>query len=101
MLSPSQPPNRLLGKSASLRQRRETVRITLHVIRIAGCAAGAVVAALGTLWLLQGLGAVRLAPILCFADCAPVQGPSLVWAAAGAILIAAGGVAAALSLRRR
>ncbi len=45
---------------------------------------------LGGLWLLQGLGLVHVRPILCFADCAPVQGPSLNWAIAGAILVAAG-----------
>ena len=39
---------------------------------------------LGGLWLPQGLGLVEVRPILCFADCAPVQGPSL--AAASAVL---------------
>ena len=44
---------------------------------------GALAIMLGGLWLLQGLGVVRLRPILCFADCAPVQGPSTTWALIG------------------
>ena len=31
---------------------------------------------LGGLWLVQGLGLVQIRPILCFADCEPVQGSS-------------------------
>ena len=54
---------------------------------------------LGGLWLLQGLGLVRVRPILCFADCDPIQGASTVWAAAGAVLTAAGGVALFWSFR--
>ena len=45
---------------------------------------------LGGLWLIQGLGLVQIRPILCLADCEPVQGPSTVWAILGAILMAAG-----------
>jgi hypothetical protein len=47
---------------------------------------------LGALWLLQGLGVVHLRPLLCFADCAPVQGPSVTWAAIGAVMLTVGGV---------
>ncbi|WP_309663500.1 hypothetical protein [Tabrizicola sp.] len=46
---------------------------------------------LGALWLLQGLGVVHLRPLLCFADCAPVQGPSVTWAVIGAVTLAVGG----------
>ena len=45
---------------------------------------------LGGLWLLQGLGIVHLRPILCFADCEPLQGPSVTWAVIGAIVLSAG-----------
>jgi len=31
---------------------------------------------LGELWFLQGLGLLHVRPILCFVDCAPIQGPS-------------------------
>lgn len=62
---------------------------------------GLIAASLGMLWLLQGLGIVHLRPILCFADCAPVQGPSTLWAVIGALLFAAGGTAVWWSLTRR
>jgi hypothetical protein len=52
---------------------------------------GIIAVLLGGLWLLQGLGLVHVRPILCFADCAPVQGPSLTWAIVGAIALAVGG----------
>lgn len=45
---------------------------------------------LGGLWLLQGLGFVHLRPILCFANCAPVQGPSTTWTIVGAVVLTAG-----------
>ena len=52
--------------------------------------AGLVTALLGAFWLLQGLGLVNIQPILCFADCVPVQEPSTVWAVIGALALAAG-----------
>jgi hypothetical protein len=54
---------------------------------------------LGGLWLLQGLGVVRIRPILCVANCAPVQGPSTGWAIAGAIVLGLG-IAAVVRSRR-
>lgn len=56
---------------------------------------------LGGLWLLQGLGIVHLRPILCFADCAPLQGPSVTWAVIGAVTLAAGGIGVAWSRRQK
>jgi hypothetical protein len=56
---------------------------------------------LGGLWLLQGLGLVHVKPILCFADCAPVQGPSALWAVVGGALLLAGLAALARAMRRR
>jgi hypothetical protein len=53
---------------------------------------GVISALLGGLWLLQGLGIVHLRPILCFADCAAIQGSSLAWAVIGAIALAVGGI---------
>lgn len=47
---------------------------------------------LGWLWLLQGLGIVHMRPILCFADCAPVQGSSVTWAIIGTVTLAVGGI---------
>ena len=56
---------------------------------------------LGGLWLLQGLGAVHVQPILCFADCAPIQGASPTWAIVGVLVITVGVVAIYFSLKRR
>lgn len=52
---------------------------------------GIIAVLLGGLWLLQGLGIVHLRPILCFADCVPIQGPSITWAVIGAVMLVVGG----------
>ena len=62
---------------------------------------GVVAALLGGLWLLQGLGIVQIRPILCFANCDPVQGPSATWAVVGAVVLAVGGAAVFWSLKPR
>lgn len=51
---------------------------------------GVLAVLLGGLWLLQGLGVVHLRPILCVADCEPLQGPSATWAVTGFLVLAAG-----------
>lgn len=56
---------------------------------------------LGGLWMLQGLGLVQMQPILCFANCDPIQGPSVTWAVAGAVLLAVGGATIFWSLNER
>lgn len=56
---------------------------------------------LGGLWLLQGLGVVHLRPILCVAACDEVQEPSATWAVVGFLVLAAGALGIARSLRRR
>lgn len=61
---------------------------------------GVICVLLGGLWLLQGLGVVHLRPILCFADCVPVHGPSLVWAVIGGLMVTAGALAVFFALRR-
>jgi hypothetical protein len=55
---------------------------------------------LGGLWLLQGLGLVHVRPILCFANCAPVQGPSSAWTIIGFLVFATGVLAIRHSRRR-
>jgi hypothetical protein len=62
---------------------------------------GVIAVLLGGLWLLQGLGLVHIRPILCFADCEPIVGPSPGWAIAGAVALVAGGLAVLWSLGRR
>jgi hypothetical protein len=61
---------------------------------------GLIAVMLGGLWILQGLGAVHIQPILCFADCAPIHGASLVWTIIGFLMTAAG-VAAIIRSRKR
>ena len=56
---------------------------------------------LGGLWLLQGLGVVHLRPILCFANCAPVEGPSSTWAGIGVVVLTAGVLVLLYSRGRR
>jgi hypothetical protein len=62
---------------------------------------GVISVLLGGLWLLQGLGLVQVRPILCFADCEPIQGVSPVWAIIGFLLVAAGVIAIFFSLKGR
>jgi hypothetical protein len=58
-------------------------------------------ALLGGLWLLQGLGLVQVGPILCFADCEPLKGPSVTWAVLGLLLLIAGALGMVYSLKHR
>ena len=59
-------------------------------MRIIALVGGVLGVLLGGLWMLQGLGLVHLRPILCFANCEPVQGPSTLWTVVGAIVLIAG-----------
>jgi hypothetical protein len=61
------------------------------MIRIIALVFSVIAILLGGLWLLQGLGVVHLRPILCFADCEPLQGPSTAWAVIGAVTLVVGG----------
>lgn len=61
---------------------------------------GVIVAALGALWLVQGLGVVEIAPVLCVADCEPVIGGSVQWVVTGVVALMAGLVSIRAGLRR-
>ncbi len=67
--------------------------------QIIGTLLGVFVAILGLLWLLQGTGILRMRPILCIANCEEVVGPSLFWAAAGAVALIIGAIVVAVSVR--
>ena len=56
---------------------------------------------LGALWLLQGLGIVHIRPVLCFSDCAPIEGKSATWAGIGAAVLTLGGACIFWSLQKR
>jgi len=56
---------------------------------------------LGGLWFLQGADLIHLRPILCFADCKPVEGGSIGWMTAGVFLLVAGVLAIRAGLRAR
>ena len=61
---------------------------------------GLIVALLGTLWLVQGLGLIEIGPILCFADCEPITGGSFQWTVIGAIVLFVGVAIARAGLNR-
>ena len=58
---------------------------------VAGLTGRLIVALLVGLWLLQGFGIVQMQPILCFANCDPIQGPSATWTVIGALMLAVDG----------
>lgn len=62
---------------------------------------GIVAVLLGGLWLVQGLGLMRIEPIACVAECETLEGPSPLWAGIGAGLFAAGALAIWWGLKRR
>lgn len=60
----------------------------------------AIAVLLGGLWLVQGLGLVEIRPILCFANCEPIQGPSLTWTIVGFLTMTGGALGLLRSLKR-
>jgi len=62
---------------------------------------GVAAALLGLLWLLQGAALLHVRPILCLADCKPLEGRSVGWIAAGAVVLLVGLLAIAAGFRRR
>ncbi|MGA9399528.1 hypothetical protein [Haladaptatus sp.] len=51
---------------------------------------GGIVALLGLLWIVQGLGIVQIDPILCVADCEPITGGSVQWTIVGVLALFVG-----------
>lgn len=62
---------------------------------------GAIVALLGLLWVVQGLGIIQIGPILCVADCEPITGRSAQWTVIGVVALFVGIVIVKAGLRRR
>jgi hypothetical protein len=53
------------------------------------------------LWFLQGADLLHIRPILCIADCEPLEGGSIGWMTAGVFLLIVGLVAIRTGLRCR
>ena len=62
---------------------------------------GVALTLLGLLWLLQGADLVHIRPILCMANCTPLEGGSVGWMAAGALVLVVGLLVIASGIRRR
>jgi len=60
------------------------------MLKVTRIAVGFLLAALGVLWTLQGADLVRVKPILCFANCEPLEGGSTGWLIAGLVSLAIG-----------
>jgi hypothetical protein len=70
-------------------------------MRLVALILGVIGVLLGGLWLLQGLGAVHIAPVACVAECEPLEGPSLQWSVIGFAVLAAGALAIWYGLKRQ
>jgi hypothetical protein len=70
-------------------------------MKIAASILGVIAILLGGLWFLQGVGIVRIPPILCVANCEPIEGPAPVWAIVGLVVLLAGVLALVWGIRRR
>lgn len=68
-------------------------------MKIVALIAGVLLALLGGLWMLQGLGLISVAPIACIGACEPLTGPSILWAIIGGLTIVAGGALVAWARR--
>ena len=62
---------------------------------------GVALTLLGLLWLLQGADLVHIRPILCVANCTPLEGGSVGWMTAGALVLVVGLLVIASAFRRR
>ena len=68
--------------------------------RVAPLLFGTILALLGLLWLLQGMGMIHLRPLLCFAECEPITGTSSLWRGVGAVAFAVGVFVIGVGVRR-
>jgi hypothetical protein len=62
---------------------------------------GVALTLLGSLWLLQGADLVHVRPILCVANCQPLEGGSVGWMIAGALALVVGLLVMASGVRGR
>ena len=79
----------------------ETRSINRRNVKVAGLTTlGLIMALLGMLWLVQGLGIVQIDPVLCEGDCEPITGGSVEWTVIGAITSVVGSTVVWAGLRR-
>jgi len=73
----------------------------MNARKVTGSVLGVVSMLLGLLWFLQGADLIHIRPILCVADCQPLEGRSIGWMIAGALFLVLGLTAIRVGLRRR
>ncbi|MDK2915592.1 MAG: hypothetical protein PWR25_149 [Euryarchaeota archaeon] len=66
---------------------------------IVGALIGAFIGFLGLLWFLQGMGILRMRPILCIANCEEIVGPSPLWAGTGLAALVIGAIVVFVSMK--
>jgi hypothetical protein len=64
--------------------------MTMNFRALARILFGVALTLLGLLWLLQGADLIHIRPILCVANCKPLEGGSVGWMTAGALLLVVG-----------
>ena len=71
------------------------------MLRFGLIATGVILLLLGALWLVQGLGLVRIEPVACLANCQTLEGPSATWAITGLGTLVLGAALLAMGIRRQ
>jgi hypothetical protein len=75
--------------------------MTMNWRALARILIGVALTLLGLLWLLQGADLLHIRPILCVANCKPLEGGSVGWMIAGALVLVVGLLVIASGLRGR
>jgi hypothetical protein len=71
----------------------------MNIRKIAQVLFAIIVIFLGAFWFLQGVGILNVCPILCFADCACIEGGSQLWSIVGAVVFIIGILTMAVTLK--
>ena len=61
-----------------------------RILNYVGFIGGIILLLLGLLWFLQGSDLIHINPILCFANCMPIIGKSMIWQIVGGAVFIAG-----------
>jgi uncharacterized membrane protein YiaA len=71
----------------------------MNIRKIAQVIFATIAILLGTFWFLQGVGILNVCPILCFTDCACIEGGSQLWSVVGAVVFIIGILTMAVTLK--